>query len=233
MQQESFNVLRNVLHRNVLYRGPAVVLFGLLVAAAAAADEPASLFGEVIDVRVVNLEVVVEGGGSRVAGLGAEDFVLTVDGNEVPLDYFTEVAGGVAVGGGEGGAMVPELAAGEPVGTSYLLFIDEFFSVKPRRDLVLRSMIGQLARLDPGDRMAVVAYDGQRLEVLSGWSDSVRELEGVLKIPRDRFSGLYETLGQLTRRCQGKLSGAVVEIDAGRHRAAASAGAVSPGEDDG
>ncbi len=62
---------------------------------------------------------------------------------------------------------------------------------------------------------------------------SNRELEGELKIPRDRFPGLYETLGQLTRRCQGELSGAVVGIEAGRHRAGTSAGAVSLGEDDG
>lgn len=178
MQHGIFNVFRHVL----LY-----VLLGMLVAAAAAADEPVSLFGDVIDVRVVNLEVVVTDGGARVAGLGPEDFVLTIDGKEVPIDYFTEVADGVAAAGGV--AMVPELAAGEPVGTSYLLFIDEFFSVKPRRDLVLRNMIAQLAGLGPEDRMAVVAYDGRRLDLLSGWSGSARELEGVLLAAMDRPSG--------------------------------------------
>ncbi len=92
------------------------------------------------------------------------------------------------------------------------------------------------------------AYLEQLWNFLRRWSlglrealPSNRELEGELKIPRERFPGLYETLGQLTRRCQGELSGSVVEIDVGRHHAAPSTtppgavspGAVSPGEDDG
>lgn len=66
---------------------------------------------------------------------------------------------------------------------------------------------------------------------LRRWSLGVREalpshrdLEGELEIPRDRFPGLYQTLAQLTRRCQGTLSGAVVEIDAVRHRPETTAG---------
>lgn len=61
---------------------------------------------------------------------------------------------------------------------------------------------------------------------LRRWSSDVRrevlpsnrELEGLLRIPRDRFSELYGTLGRLMRRCQGELSAPVIEIDAGRHR---------------
>lgn len=47
---------------------------------------------------------------------------------------------------------------------------------------------------------------------------SNRQLEESLRIPRDRFAGLYETLGQLVRRCQGKFSGTVVKIGVGKHR---------------
>lgn len=53
---------------------------------------------------------------------------------------------------------------------------------------------------------------------------SNRALEGELEIPRDRFPSLYETLGQLTRRCQGKLSGAVVEFHSGRSPVKTSTG---------
>ena len=43
-------------------------------------------FSEVIDVRVVNLEVVVtDRAGNRIHGLSPEDFVLRVDGQEVPM----------------------------------------------------------------------------------------------------------------------------------------------------
>ena len=55
-------------------------------------------FVDVIDVRVVNLEVVVvDGRGQRVSGLGPEDFRLRVDKREMPIDYFTEIFEGVAV----------------------------------------------------------------------------------------------------------------------------------------
>ncbi len=175
--------------------GPAalaasLLLFSTLTPAAAEDETPRSLFGEVIDVRVVNLEVAVTSRGERLTDLGPEDFLLTVDGEEVPIDYFTEVQGGVAVARGDETrhAMVPALAPGEPVGTSYLLFIDERFSIKPHRDLVLRRMIEQLDALGPEDRMAVVASSGSRLEMLSSWSSSAPELARVLETALERPS---------------------------------------------
>lgn len=72
-------------------------------------------------------------------------------------------------------------------------------------------------------------YLGQLWTFLRRWSlgarealPSHRELEKELEIPRERFPGLYQTLAQLTRRCQGELSGTVVEI--GGHPAGRSAG---------
>src|SRR5215212_6056631 len=61
----------------------------------AAADTVPLVFGEVLDVRVVNVEVVVtDKQGERVRGLGSKDFRLEVDGKEVPIDYFSEIVGG-------------------------------------------------------------------------------------------------------------------------------------------
>ena len=58
------------------------------------------LFSEVIDVRVVNVEVVVtDRAGNRIRGLQASDFELLVDREPVPISYFTEVDEGVARGG--------------------------------------------------------------------------------------------------------------------------------------
>ena len=152
-----------------------------------------SPFGEVIDVRVVNLEVAVTDQGTHVSGLGPQDFVLSVDGKEVEIDYFTEVRASVAQGDENASAMVPALTPGKPVETSYLLFIDEFFSVKQRRDQVLRGILDQLAGLQPGDRMAVVAYDGRKFEVLSPWKSSASDVEQVLISAMDRpANGLRE-----------------------------------------
>jgi len=145
------------------------------------------IFGEIIDVRVVNIEVVVEDrSGNRVTGLGPEDFRLVVDGNEVPIDYFTEVQGGLAVAdeGEPKGAPVeslPALAPGRPVSTSYLVFIDDFFSIERDRNRVLEALREEIPLLNPEDRMAVVAYDGKRLEMLSSWTQSQAGLDRAFK----------------------------------------------------
>jgi len=171
------------LARHARWLGAAALLAFSAVGFAAAQDGvPTSIFSEVVDVRVVNLEIVVTEDGGRVTGLKPEDFVLTVDGNVVPIEYFTEVHGGTAVARGDEGdvATLPALAPGTPVGTSYLVFVDDYFMVKARRDKVLRDLIEQLPLLSPEDRMAVVAFNGKKLEMLASWSPSVPELTRVL-----------------------------------------------------
>jgi|CXWL01.1.fsa_nt_gi VWFA-related protein len=142
-------------------------------------------FGEVFDVRVVNVDVVVtDKAGQRVYGLIPSDFKLTVDGQPTNIEYFSEIRGGAAVeASAEVGSLagVPALTAGQPVGTSYLVFIDELFTVKRDRDRVLDSMVAELPNLGPEDRMAVVAFDGKQLAMLSSWSGSGPDLERVLK----------------------------------------------------
>lgn len=145
------------------------------------AEPPSGVFGEQIEVRVVNVEAVVtDKQGNRVQGLKPGDFRLKVDGKAVPIEYFNEVRGGqaIALDAAETAAVqgLPRLAPGSPVGTSYLVFIDDYFSVGPRRDEVLRDLKAQLSRLGPEDRMAIVAYDGGRVEMLSSWTGSQRQL---------------------------------------------------------
>ncbi len=168
-----------------------VVAIALAGSAASRAQQPTGppegVFAETLDVRVVNIEVVVtDRKGVSVFGLRAEDFKLTVDGEEFPIDYFTEVRGGVGMeprdeGVGATVAGIPGIEPGRPVGTSYLLFIDEVFTLAGHRDHVLESVIDNLGRLQPEDRMAVVAFDGARLDMLSTWSSSASNLSRVLK----------------------------------------------------
>ncbi len=164
---------------------PALLLASLLPAAAQQkppAQAPQSVFGEQIEVRVVNVEAVVtDGQGNRVTGLKPGDFRLEVDGKTVPIEYFNEVRGGQAVAPGEEDKSsavkgLPSLAPGSPVGTSYLVFIDNFFSLGPRRDDVLRALKAQLSRLGPEDRMAIVQYNGGQVEMLTSWTNSERQL---------------------------------------------------------
>lgn len=157
----------------------------MLLAQGTPPPEAPRVFGEVIDVRVVNVEAVVtDRQGNRVYGLGPEDFRLFVDGREVSIDYFTEVQGGQAMPAEEADqdtapTTLPSLRAGEAVGLSYLVFIDDFYTIKNRRNQILERVREQLPRLRAEDRMAVVAFDGRSLDMLTTWSSSVDALERV------------------------------------------------------
>jgi VWFA-related protein len=149
------------------------------------------VINEVIDVRVVNVEAVVTGkDGKPVRGLGPADFRLLVDGREVPIDYFSEVADGVAApppaaqAAAAGPASPVEPAA--RVGRSYLVFIDESFAVAKLRDRVVERLAADLRLLGPDDQMAVLAFDGERITVLSPWSADGIDLSLALEVARRR-----------------------------------------------
>lgn len=159
----------------------------LLAQDAAPASGP-DVFGEVIEVRVVNLEVVVtDRDGNRITGLQPEDFRLFVDGEETPVDFFSEIVGGRAMeleAPAEGVRRtvqeIPAAIPGETVGTSYLVFIDDYWSIAHDRNALLLAMADDLSFLAPGDRMAIVAYDGKGVDMLTSWTDSPRELRRAL-----------------------------------------------------
>jgi VWFA-related protein len=172
------------MHRTLTAVLILILTFALAPAAMAQGEQP-GVFGEIIDVRVVNVEVVVtDRDGLRVPDLKAEDFQLIVDGQEMPIEYFSEVRGGQAVttpGQAPAAPAVAEAGEGRSVGTSYLVFIDDFFPLKRDRDQVLRALADELGALGPADRMAVVSYDGKELDMLTSWSSSIAELERAFK----------------------------------------------------
>ena len=184
--------------RLVLPIGAACVV-ALPFLAGARQEVPSSIFGEEIDVRVVNLEVVVtDRRGNRVTDLKPGDFRVLVDGKPASIDFFTEVREGLALAPPAAPAATaefpeeaaaPEPAAGAapsvepggPVGVNYLVFVDDFFSVARLRNDVLKSLKKDLpARLGPRDRMSVVAWDGGRLARLTDWTGSREEIAKAL-----------------------------------------------------
>jgi VWFA-related protein len=151
----------------------------------------APVIGDAIDVRVVNVEVVVtDWRGHRMPGLKPGDFRLKVDGKTVPVEYFTEVRDGRAAAGQvvEAGAPAPAVGPGEAIGTQYLVFIDDFFSIAAQRNVVLAGLKKELGRLGPADRMSIVDWDGSRLVRLADWSASPQELAAALDRARTRPS---------------------------------------------
>lgn len=173
---------------------PLLLLSSMLPPALAQEGVPGS-FADTVKVRVVNVEAVVtDKQGVRVFGLGPEDFRLVVDGEEVPIDYFTEIRGGIALAGAAGGATaervgdIPAVAPGEALGTSYLVFVDDFFTLPSDRRQVLLRLAGDLPLLEPEDRMAIVAWDGRGVDMLANWTGSQRELEDALRTAVERPS---------------------------------------------
>jgi VWFA-related protein len=143
-----------------------VLAAGLAQAAGPESSEP---LDESIDVRVVNVEAVVtDRRGERVQGLTAADFRLLVDGKEVPVEHFS---------------VVPEP---QKEGRSFLVFLDESFSLAQYRDEVLRNLEAQLQLLGPRDRMAIVAFDGKWLTLLSDWTGDRAALRSVISRAQDR-----------------------------------------------
>ncbi|HEX9940372.1 MAG TPA: VWA domain-containing protein [Thermoanaerobaculia bacterium] len=199
--------------------------------------KPSSSFGTSIDVRVVNVEAVVtDRRGNRIAGLSAADFRLLVDGKEVPVDYFTEVVEGeMAAPPVEEGApaAAASSAPGGKVGTSYLVFIDESFSIAAQRDVVLQRFIRDLKRLRAGDRMAVVAFDGRKINLLRGWTEDREALRRILAQAQSRPSqGIARLAMRRTEGAVGDLiqdGGAAFVLYAEVESAAAAAAAAMRG----
>ena len=170
----------------------AALMAGALAASAQTSDSTApETFGEAIDVRAVNVEAVVTASsGERVRGLTAADFRLLVDGHEVPIDFFTEIvdsrAAAPVASAPEAGTAQPQSPATGAVGRSLLIFLDESFSLEKDLEVVLLRLQSALEALGPEDQVAVVAFDGRRLTVLSDWSRDRAAIGAVLAAARQR-----------------------------------------------
>jgi VWFA-related protein len=192
--------------------------------APAAPPEP---FGERIEVRAINVETVVtDGRGRRVPGLTADDFELRVDGKPVPLEFFQEIRGAQAVAPAGPTAipqpsLPPATAAGAKLPFRYLVFIDELFSPIARRKAALKKLIGELDRLGPDDRMAIVAVGAKGLAVLSPWSRSKDQLAAALQTGWQRTGYLSPFAPSAIDLAEDSVIGADNPPIAGRGRALA------------
>gem|GEM_PF-4852330 len=141
----------------------ALWVLRLLAPLAAHSVEPPKAAGERLrDSEEAVVDVRVERRGEAVRGIAAGDFHLALDGHEVAL------------------RAVEEAGPGSAVPLYYLLFIDDFFSVPSQRNRILDGIRSQLDLLRQQDRMAVLSFDGETVEVLSGWTRSLPALEAAL-----------------------------------------------------
>ena len=204
---------RRIFDRRALCLAALFTLTAPLASLSAQEGEP-TIFSDVVEVRVVNLEAVVtDRSGNRVTGLSAADFKLTVDGNQVPIEYFSEIQGGLVVDSGPAaGGGLPSLVPGQPVSTSYLVFVDDFFPIERDRNRVIQSLISELPLLNPEDRMAIVAYDGKRLSMLTSWSQSSAALDKALKAATLRPAQGLQRLAEQRRFLPGRGTNAFARL---------------------
>lgn len=156
-------------------------------------EGPRETFTDVIDVRVVEVEAVVtDRQGNRVEGLSAEDFRLVVDGEEVPVEYFSEIRHGHLVPRAE---TVERLDTEPPTirpaevedpGRSFLVFVDDYFTDRRYRHRLLGNLLDNVARMSPRDRMAIVRFEGYGLEMISPWTSDKDELTEAIRTVRKK-----------------------------------------------
>lgn len=131
------------------------------------------------------IDVRVEKRGEAFIGVPEEAFRLEIDGEPIePL-------------------RVEAITPADPLPRRVLVFIDDFFSVPSERNHVLDILAQEVALLSPADRMAVLAFDGTTVEVLTGWTRSIRTLEDAFSRARARPS---QGLLRLTEQRQFELS---------------------------
>jgi VWFA-related protein len=141
-------------------------------------------FDDVVEVRVVNVDVFVrDRSGEPIIGLRAEDFRLFEDGVEVPVSHFEafsvqapRVAEEAPLPAATPEGIEPEvMPAEEPL--RVVVFLDNESLVKAERARLL-SGLGELRNAyDLGEvRFAVVTHDG-KLEALTGFTRDFDEIE--------------------------------------------------------
>ncbi len=155
------------------------VVQALLVCVLSAASLAAQLseFGEIIDVRVINVDAVVTGpNGLPVRGLGVGDFELRVDGEPVPITYFAALEDGrpVATGGGdERPTDAGSAASGNPA-KPYLAVVWDQRAFRPKDAArLLGVLVERLPALTGSTGGIMIARQGAALGIEQGFTTDV------------------------------------------------------------
>jgi VWFA-related protein len=162
------------------------MLLAAIAATAAAQERPLPAFREAVEVRVMDLDVVVtDSRGRPVPDLAQRDFIVKVDGKPVPIDYFTRIE--------EGAIHAPDLASASPervlaeyrkgeeayVPRHFLIYVDVGHLAPGSRNRALEALRDFVTRLGPSDTGRVVLFD-RRARDLTPWTASKETLLSAL-----------------------------------------------------
>lgn len=158
------------------------------------AQERPPAFGDRVDVRVVNVEVVVtDGDGHRVTDLVKEDFEVFEDGKAVEVTNFYTIDGSAAADAPTAAPLEAPVAAPEPAAEQrlhLLVYVDNFNLRAHQRNQVLDSLAGFLEeRAARGDLVMILTH-GLGLEVVIPFTaDRARIAEALAKVRQSQTHG--------------------------------------------
>ncbi|HEX9799574.1 MAG TPA: VWA domain-containing protein [Thermoanaerobaculia bacterium] len=167
-----------------------------------AQDRPQAAFGETVEVRVVNIEVVVtDRDGTPVSGLVKEDFELRVDGRPVAITNFYASERRVprpeeapAPAAGQEGAS-PAAPAAPPI--RLVVWIDDLSLAPGNRRRVLRQLgefLDEQERL--GSEILIVRFD-RSIEVVRPFAERRRRIsDDLAELERRAASGAFLEAGR-------------------------------------
>lgn len=158
----------------------ATALLLLLLALPLGAQQP---LVERIEVRIVNLDLVVTDGKNPVKGLKREDFELTVDGEKREITNFQEVRAEDAPDQDAASSREP------PARRRFIFFIDEYSIHPHRRAMILGSLEKFLAKnRREGDEAMIVTWD-YAPRIVSLFTSDAAALERAFDMLKKRAGG--------------------------------------------
>ena len=157
--------------RNLFPAGLVALLFAL---PAAGQQDPAASFLESVEVRVIDVDVVVlDADGRPVRGLTRDDFELFEDGRAVEIANFLAYDEEVTVSAAADAASPAPAAPPAPPANAapsatWVLYLDqERLEQGPRLEVLRQLSVFVRDSMRPGDRLMVATYDGGSLRVES------------------------------------------------------------------
>jgi VWFA-related protein len=165
---------------------PLALALLLLPAGLSVAQQPPPSFTEQVEVRVMDLDVVVtDRDGKPVLDLKHEDFTVRLGGKVVPIDYFARVDAGAI--------HAPDLSTASPdqvlaayrqadqafVPRHFLIYVEVGHLAPDGRRRGLEAVRDLVTRLGPNDHGRIVLFD-RRSRELTGWTSSKETLFAAL-----------------------------------------------------
>jgi len=153
------------------------------------AQQADSAFGEVLEVRVTNVDVVAtDAKGSPVAGLTRDDFEVFEEGKVQEITNFYEVTGASAASRLQDGSAQ---AGPRPSSSArkFIFYVDNStLSVRNRNEIFPAVTQFLAANMAPGDQTMIVAWKGS-LQIRQPWTSDRAAVESTLKAMSTEVAG--------------------------------------------